>query len=230
MSSDEKKPDPSQEQEFEKWDREHRKPESEEEIYVLSDAERKFMRDQARFHRTASETLKAFGNKARQKAYAKENAAIEVELDAARGGREKSAATIPERSSEPDPKPADNKPPAAVAQIKKPALTPDPAASKIPEPRIPADEIAETASAGGEASTKKADPEQLLAQRRELNRRLKEGQSLSKREAAIYFGKDEKTIYNWCEAGTLVRVGNRGRITAASIRAIRTEDDLDLPE
>jgi hypothetical protein len=113
VPSDEKKHDLNQV--FKSWDREHREPASpvsEEEVYVISDAERKFMRDEARFHRVASETLSNLANKARQKAFAAEQAAIEAELDAEfeqTPERKKDVSTTPRRSLEPTP-PADPKP------------------------------------------------------------------------------------------------------------------------
>jgi hypothetical protein len=151
LSSDEKKRDLKLDRVLKSWDSEHPEPASpasEDEVYVISDAERKFIRDEELLRRALNYAVKNLGNKARQKAYAAERAAIEAQFDAveaelgqARDGRENTATTIPQRSIEPDPKPADNKPPAAVAEIKKPAATPDPAASKIPEPRIPDEKI-----------------------------------------------------------------------------------------
>jgi hypothetical protein len=153
MPSDEKKHNLNRDRVLKSWDSDHSEPaspSSEEEVYVISDVERKFMRDEARLRRILSETLKAFGNKARQKAFAEESAKIDAELDAvlgARDGREKATAAIPQRSLESDPEPrtADIKPRAPVVEIAKPAATPDPApdppASKIPEPRIPAEKI-----------------------------------------------------------------------------------------
>jgi hypothetical protein len=106
-----------------------------------------------------------------------------------------------------------------------------PAAPRILEPRIPDDEVSETESAVGEASTKKADPEQLLAQRRELKRRLKDGKGLTKQEAAIYYNRAPRTIFDWCKTGGPLKVVKpRGRITAKSILDFPPEDDVDVPE
>jgi hypothetical protein len=85
-----------------------------------------------RFDRIAREALKAFYDKHRQEAFAEKRDAINAELDAelgARGGREKDAAIIPPRPLEPEPKPADIKPLAAIVAINRAATTPkDPAA------------------------------------------------------------------------------------------------------
>jgi hypothetical protein len=147
MPSDEKKPDLNHEQEFEKWDREHRKPtspEPEEEVYVLSDAERAGLRAGARLALVWNAMhLTSPANKARQKAIAEESAKIMAELDT---GREKGAVAIPQRTIEPDPKPADKKPPAVVVKIDAATISkdtaPDPKASNRP-PTV--EEITKTA-------------------------------------------------------------------------------------
>jgi hypothetical protein len=96
----------------------------------------------------------------------------------------------------------------------------------------PEDEVSETESeSAGEASKRKADPEQLLAQRRELKRKLKDGKGLTKQEAAIYYNKTTRTIFDWCKTdGPLKVVKPRGRITAKSILDFPPEDDIDGPE
>ncbi len=243
MPADNKKNKLHQELEFEALVRKHREPTipvPAAEARIISDELREAMKREARFARVASDFIRALQDTPRRDAIKAEWAAIEAELDAEFGQtpeRKKDLGTIPQRSLNPDPKArtADIKPPAAVEEIAKPAAatsenpTADPPASDILGPQIPG-EKAETA-ADSESSTKKADPEQLLAQRRELKRRLKEGHSLNKREAAIYYGKSEKTIYNWTHKknGPLKTVGKRGRITAASVLAFPPEDDLDLP-
>jgi len=147
-----------------------------------------------------------------QQLVAERAAELEQEPD-----RKKAPHTISQRSLDPDPRTADIKPRAPVVEIKKPAAIPEKAAA---DP-----------AADGEASTKKADPEQLRAQRRELKRRLKDGKGLTKREAAIYYNRSPRTIFTWCQKdGPLKVVKPRGRITAKSILDFQPEDDLDDPE
>jgi hypothetical protein len=139
MSSDEKEHDLNQA--FKKWDRKHREPtspESEEEVYVIPDAERKRMRLEEALQRGVNGMFEALRNKARQKAYDAEYAAIKAEFGAEL---------------------------ASVVAIAKPAATPDPPADpptpKILGPRIPAEKIGEQSVAREQQSGADAAAEQL---------------------------------------------------------------------
>jgi hypothetical protein len=199
VPSDEKKPDPNQEQEFEKWDREHREPTG---PIISPDAE-EILRNEMRFDRIAREALKAFYDKHRQEAFAEKRAAINAELDAefgARDRREKDAATTPQRSLEPDPKPAEIKPRAAVVEIKKAATTPkDPA----PDPM----------------QLSKADDEDgAVEERRGLWSKAEKGIDLTNAHTRKLYQIGKTELNERLNAGDLTRA-KRGYVTAASIKA-----------
>jgi hypothetical protein len=134
MPSDDKKKKLNQEQ-FQAWDREHREPTSpapEEEVYVISDAERERMELEARLQRGVNGIFAGLRNKALQNAFQREHAAIKAKLDAELGQEpdlKKAAHPIPQRSLE-LPKIAK---PEATQELA-PAATPGPGADPPAKP------------------------------------------------------------------------------------------------
>jgi hypothetical protein len=225
MPSDDKKKKINQEQEFQAWDREHREPSSpasEEEVYVIPDAERERMRLEEALQRGVTGMFEALRNKARRKAYDAESAAIKAEFD----GHEKDAGTIPHRSPElappADPKPRNTeiKPRAPVVEIAKPAK---PAATSenhstdtTPAPRIPADEIAEPADP---EPSKADDEDSTIEERMRLWRKAEKGIDLSHAEARKMYQIGKTSLHErFNRTGSLTK-GKRGFVTSASIKA-----------